>query len=209
MQRRFHGWLAALSDAGGLRDRVTEHVHEDHAAALQRRKAHEGSEAGGRDVTLIRNDHGIGHRLQIHVGPSSLLSPPTPQKVHRRIVCDAKDQSFQIGNRSGVGISLDRIGKCFVRDVLSIDDRARHAGAVAMQLWAQFAQKAVECDPRVGRRDCCQFYLRSVSLSQRRLRMVKGFNRRKFFCRASSGTVDFVLWIAGGMKSRPSSSLCR
>src|SRR5262249_10339669 len=55
MQCRLYGRNAHIHDAANLLEGIAEHVHEDDAAALRHRKAHEGPQASGRDLSIVRD----------------------------------------------------------------------------------------------------------------------------------------------------------
>src|SRR6516162_4116090 len=55
MQGRLHGRNAHIHDAADFLEGIAEHVHEDDAAALRHRKAHEGLEARGRGLPICRD----------------------------------------------------------------------------------------------------------------------------------------------------------
>jgi hypothetical protein len=57
---------------------------------------------------------------------------------------DPEQPAFGIGNRSPLGEGLDGLDQRLLQHILAIDRRARHAGAIAMQLRPQRAQEAVE-----------------------------------------------------------------
>ncbi len=57
---------------------------------------------------------------------------------------DAKQPPLKVGNRSRLGERLDRLHERFLDHVLAIDDRTRHARAVAMQLRSQLAEQPIE-----------------------------------------------------------------
>src|SRR5216683_1474327 len=87
---------------------------------------------------------------------SRLVACPLAQKVQRRIVSDAKQPSLEIGDRSGLRKSIDRLYQRFLDHVLAIDDRARHARAVTMELGPQFAETPIESSAfLVGARPKC------------------------------------------------------
>src|SRR5262249_50986209 len=67
--------------------------------------------------------------------------------VDRRVVCDAEQPPVGIGRQRLLRRRLDRLEQRFLQHVLAIDNRTRHAGAVAMQLRPQLLDQ-----PLKGRR---------------------------------------------------------
>ena len=64
----------------------------------------------------------------------SLLPRAAPEKIQRYIVGDADEPAFHIGDRSSFWERFDGFHHNFLDYVLAIDDGARHARTVAMQL---------------------------------------------------------------------------
>jgi len=61
-----------------------------------------------------------------------LVAPPSAQKIQRRVVSDTKQPSIEIGDWSGVRERIDCLHQRLLDHVLAINNRARHARAVAM-----------------------------------------------------------------------------
>ena len=128
---------------------MAEHVHQDDAAALRDRQAHQGAQAGGGGLAAVDLAVGIGDHVEILVGTDILLARAAAQEIQRRVVGDAEQPALRMGDRAGVGKRLDRLGHRLLQHVLAIDDRAGHAGAIAMQLGPKLRQKLLEACARV------------------------------------------------------------
>jgi len=103
MQRRLHARKTHIHDAADLLEGVAEHVHEDDTAALRYRKAHEGPQAGGRHLAIVRDGDRVDNHVRIFVSVGGVLSGAVPQQVQGRIVSDAKQPSLWMRDRSRLG----------------------------------------------------------------------------------------------------------
>jgi hypothetical protein len=65
-------------------------------------------------------------------------------------VRNAEQPALDIGDRSRRREGLDRLDEGILHDVLAVDDRACHAGAIAVQPGPQVAQQPVELRARVA-----------------------------------------------------------
>jgi hypothetical protein len=150
MERGLDRRDAGVHHGADLIERIAEHVHEDDAAALRHRQAHEGAQARGRDLPVVRGDDGIDHHVRVLVGVGGLAPGAPPQKVQRRVVRDAEQPALRMGDRFRLRQGLDRLHQRFLNDILAIHHRAGHAGAVAMQLGPQLAEQPVDGRARLG-----------------------------------------------------------
>ena len=124
---------------------MPQDIHQDDAAALSHRQAHQCAQAGGGGLAALDLAVGIGERLQrIVIGLDDRLAGSTAQVIQRRVVGDAEQPALGIGQRAGVREGLDRFDQGLLQHVLAVDHRARHAGAIAVQLGPQFGQEPLE-----------------------------------------------------------------
>ena len=137
----------AVHHAADLLQRIAEHIHQDDAAPLRHRKAHEGPQAGGRDLAVLHVGKRVDDHVHILIGAAGVLPSAAAQMIKRGIVRDAKQPAFRIGDRSGRGKGFDRLHQRFLDHILAVDDRAGHAGAVAMQLRSQGAEESDRATP--------------------------------------------------------------
>ena len=151
MQRSLDRRHAAVHDPADFLQGIAEHVHEDDAAALRSRKTHESAQAGGCDLAIAGGDCWIDDHVRILVDASGLLSGAAAQKVQRRIVGDAKQPAFRMGNRLRLRKGLDRLHQRFLDHILAVDDRAGHPGAVTMQFRSQLGEKTIQGRAGVSR----------------------------------------------------------
>ena len=93
----------------------------------------------------------IDDHVRILVDARGLLSGAAAQKVQCRVVGDAKQPAFRMGDRFRLRESLDRLHQRFLDHILSVDDRAGHAGAVTMQFRSQLGEKTIQGRAGVGR----------------------------------------------------------
>jgi hypothetical protein len=150
MQRSLDRRHAAVHDPADLVKRIAEHVHQNDAAALRRLKTHESAQAGGCDLAISDGRCWIDDHFGILVDADGLLSGAAAQKVQRRIVGDAKQPAFRMGNRLRLRKSLDRLHQRLLDHILAVDDRAGHAGAVTMQFRSQLGEKTIQGRAGVG-----------------------------------------------------------
>ncbi|BCH09237.1 hypothetical protein MesoLj131c_34950 [Mesorhizobium sp. 131-3-5] len=115
----------------------------DDAASLRDGKAHESMQPRGSGLAIDGGIRRVGDHVQILVG-IGLFASAAAQEIERRIVGDAKQPAFRVGNRAGNGQGLDRLGQRLLQHILAIEDRAGHAGTVAVQLGAQFPKQALK-----------------------------------------------------------------
>src|SRR5215471_20329399 len=78
-----HRGNGASSYAADLLQRITEHVHQDHAAPLRYRQLHESAQSGCCCLPLMHCIDGIGNHRQVLVACESLLPEPLAQKIQR------------------------------------------------------------------------------------------------------------------------------
>ena len=82
MQVRLHRGNARVEDAADLVKGIAEHVHQDDAAALAHRQAHQGAQAGGGGLAAFDLAIGVGDRFQIfRVGLDALLARAPAQQI--------------------------------------------------------------------------------------------------------------------------------
>jgi len=143
IERGLHGRNAAVDHIADLLQRVAEHVHEDDAATLRDWQPHEGAQTGDGDLTVVRGACGVNDHVGILVRAGCVPSGAVAQKVQCRIVGDTKQPALRVNDRSGIGQRFERLDDRFLHHVLSVDDRAGHARAVAMQLGPQFAEQPI------------------------------------------------------------------
>jgi hypothetical protein len=103
MQRGLYGRNAHIHDAADLLEGVAEHVHEDDAATLRHRKPHEGPQAGGGDLPIVRDGYGVDNHVRICVSVGGVLSGAVPQKIQCRVVSDAKQPSLRMRDQFCLG----------------------------------------------------------------------------------------------------------
>ena len=104
---------------------------------------HEGAQTGDGDLTVVRGACGVNDHVGILVRAGCVPSGAVAQKVQCRIVGDTKQPALRVNDRSGIGQHFERLDDRFLHHVLSVDDRAGHARAVAMQLGPQFAEQPI------------------------------------------------------------------
>src|SRR5258707_13627603 len=73
-----------VSDRRNFIERIAEHVHQDHAAALRHRKAHEGAEAGCGELTVRGGVHRVENHLGVLIGVERCTSDASAWKVKCR-----------------------------------------------------------------------------------------------------------------------------
>ena len=103
MQRRLDRGHGAVEHDGDLLQRMAEHVHQDDAAALRDRQAHQGAQAGGGGLAAVDLAVGIGDHVEILVGTDILLARAAAQEIERRVVGDAEQPALGLGDRAGAG----------------------------------------------------------------------------------------------------------
>jgi hypothetical protein len=150
MQRRFHRRQARFRDVGDLVERIAEHVHQDNAAALRHRQAHESPEADGGILAVFHRRGRISDHVPFSFHLAGVLTRAAAQQVERRVMRDAKEPRFGIVDRRERRIGLDRLDQRLLHRVFAIDDRAGHPGAIAMELRPQFAEQPVESGARIA-----------------------------------------------------------
>ena len=151
MQVGFYRGHRALEHLRDLLERMAEHIHQDDAAALGHRQAHQGAQAGGRGLAALDRAVGIGDRLQRLVAVlDALAAGAAAQEIQRRVVGDAEQPALDVGERAGMREGLDRLDQRLLQHVLAVDHRARHAGAIAVQPRPQLGQQPLELCLRVG-----------------------------------------------------------
>ena len=114
--------MVKVHDLADLLQGITEHVHQNDAAALRHGQAHEGPQAGGRSLTLLYGARGVdescpGPRRNEGIPPGA-----TTKKVKRSIVGDSKQPAFRMRDGSRIGERFDRLDGCFLEHILAIDD---------------------------------------------------------------------------------------
>lgn len=143
-----HGGLdcrdVAPGDGPDVVERVTEDIHQDHAAALSHWQLHEVSKTCGDDLAIVDAVDGIGDHVRILIRVNGGEARAAAQKIQRRIVRDAKQPPLRIGGRAGAVVSFERLHERILHHVLAIDHRAGHARAVAVQLGPQIGEKPIE-----------------------------------------------------------------
>jgi hypothetical protein len=144
LQGALRGRDAAAHDRADLVDGIAEHVSQDHGASLRHREAHEGPEARSHDLAVGHGAGQGGDHVQIFIGVGSVVARAPAQEIECRIVSDPKQPPFRIVQRFGPRGGLDRLEECLLKHVLAVDDRARHARAIAVQLRSQLHRKAVD-----------------------------------------------------------------
>ncbi len=150
MQRRFHGGDAEIRHLGDLAQGIAEHVHENDAAALRRRQPHEGAQAGGGELAILRGACFISDHVGILVGMCGRAPGAAAEKIERCVVGDAEHPAFRVSYLSRIGERLDRLDDRLLHHILAVDDGAGHARAVPMQLRPQFADEPIEGHARLG-----------------------------------------------------------
>ena len=134
MQGCFDRRNATIQDVANLVQRVTKNVHQNDAAALRDRQPHEGSQARRDRKSVVYVSYRVDNHFEILIRMKSLLPRAAPEKIQRCIVGDADEPAFHIGDRSSFWERFDGFHHNFLDYVLAIDDGARHARTVAMQL---------------------------------------------------------------------------
>src|SRR2546422_8269881 len=108
MQCRLYGRNAHIHDAADLLEGIAEYIHEDDAAALRHRKAHEGPQAGGGDLPIVRDGYRVDDHVRICVSVGGVLSGTVTQEIQCRIVSDAKQPGLWMRDQSRLGQCLNR-----------------------------------------------------------------------------------------------------
>ena len=93
----------------------------------------------------------ISNHIHVLVRVRGRLARAAPQIIERRVMGDPKQPAFRVLDRSGAWQRFDRLHERVLHHILTVDDRAGHARAVAMQLRPQFGKGAVEIRAIRGR----------------------------------------------------------
>src|SRR5256885_3244733 len=133
IERGLHTTDRRVDEIGDLLERVVEHVLEEHARALLRRKEeHEmlarRTEVGAREFDCR---DAILRLRRLHLGVLTNLTPA--QKVDAAVVRDAKEPGRE---RARIVEGLEppvRLEESLLHDVLAVQNRSSHTRAVAMQ----------------------------------------------------------------------------
>jgi hypothetical protein len=121
LQGRLDGWNAGAHDVCNFLYRVTEHVSQDHRTALTHWKSHESPKAGFGNLTIVHGVSWFGQPLQVLIGASRVIATAAPQKVQCGVVSDPKQPGSGIGDRRGLGQSLDRLQERLLDHILRIN----------------------------------------------------------------------------------------
>jgi hypothetical protein len=96
-------------------------------------------------LVIVGGGFRIDHHVGILIRAVELLPRAAAKKIQRRIVGDTKQPALGGDDRSRFCECLKRFQERFLNHILSVDDRAGHTRAVAMQLRPQSAKQLLEC----------------------------------------------------------------
>ena len=113
---------------------------------MARRQTHQRAKRCRCQVQVIGDDDLVNKQLDIVVRHNGIVPLLGPQMIERRIVRDAKQPAFEVAY-GRIWQGVERLCQRILNDVLAIDDRTGHAGAIAMELRAQRPDKLVEILP--------------------------------------------------------------
>src|SRR5262249_3623740 len=133
-------------DASDLPDRIAEHVLEDHRAALNDWQPCECFETACSRKMLLRGWRDIDY-VQILLRLKGIVAGTPAKEIDRFVMGDAEKPGLRLGNLSLAGECRHCLGQRLLQDILAVDDRPRHAGAVAMELRSQLADQPLERRP--------------------------------------------------------------
>src|SRR5882757_2521178 len=109
---------------------MTQHILEDHRAALKFRQPQERLKSDRDDVRL-----GYRRRFDVFGERNDRVPGPVAQEIETRIVGNAKQPALEIIHLDALGSRLNGLYEGILQYILASDRRSRHARAVAMKAW--------------------------------------------------------------------------
>ena len=147
MQRRLGGGERRAGHLACLVQRQAKHVDQDDGAALRQRQMHEGAKAGAGDMPAVGAAGRVFDGRYVGFGHDGPFPIAPAQMVLGGIVGDAKQPVLRLFDRDAAVERLQRLDQRLLHDVLAVDHRTGHAGAVAMQFRAKAGEHRFEGRP--------------------------------------------------------------
>src|ERR1700722_4703561 len=129
---------------------MAKHILQDDRAALERRKPHESAQThrGGLVVLIrgIRRGNHVEGLVMVH----HWTARATTEKIERSVVGDAEQPAFRVVDDTDTGQGGKGFNQCVLDNILAIDSRAGHAGAVSMELGTNLTHQLLELIARIS-----------------------------------------------------------
>ena len=71
------------------------------------------------------------------------------EKIKRGVVGDTEQPAFRVVDDTDTGQGGKGFNQCVLDNILAIDSRAGHAGAVSMELWTKLTHRLLELLTRI------------------------------------------------------------
>ena len=128
---------------------MAQHILQDDRAPLERRKPHESAKTHGGGLVILIG----GIRSGNHVEGLSRLHHRTAraatEKIKRGVVGNTEQPAFRVVDDTDTGQGGKGFHQCVLDNILAIDSRAGHAGAVSMELGTNLTHQLLELIARI------------------------------------------------------------
>src|SRR5580700_2401352 len=123
---------------------MAQHILQDDRAPLERRKPHERAKTHGGGLLILIGGIRSGNHVEGLVRLHHRTAGAATEKIERSVVGDAEQPAFRVVDDTDTGQGGKGFNQCVLDNILAIDGRAGHAGAVSMELWTKLTHQLLE-----------------------------------------------------------------
>src|SRR5260370_18835329 len=123
---------------------VAKHILQDDRAPLERRKPHESAQPQRGGLVVLIGGIWRGNHVEDLVMLHHRTARAATEKIKRGVVGDTEQPAFRVADDTDTGQGGKGFNQCVLDNILAIDSRAGHAGAVSMELWTKRTHQPLE-----------------------------------------------------------------
>src|SRR5712671_800711 len=128
---------------------MAKHILQDHRAPLERRKAHESAQTHRGGLVVLIGGIWRGNHVEGLVMLHHRTARAATEKIKRGVVGDTEQPAFRVVDDTDTGQGGKGFNQCVLDNILAIDSRAGHAGAVSMELCTKLTHQPLELITRI------------------------------------------------------------